>query len=78
MSGIEIAVGVAAVVTAFNGSAKLYQSWRDKRKERAKNAQNQNLERSLTIGATTVQKEYDGYHAKLGPEFAAGDGRPIE
>jgi hypothetical protein len=74
MSGIEIVAGVAAVVTAFNGSIKLYRGWRDKKRERAEKAQNQNLELSLTLGAKTVQKEYDGHFARLGPEFAHGDG----
>ncbi|KAF4625296.1 hypothetical protein G7Y89_g12873 [Cudoniella acicularis] len=75
MSGIEIVAGVAAVVQAFNGSVTLYRSWRDKRRERLENAQNQNLERSLTIGGTTVQREYDGHFARLGREFAVGDDR---
>ncbi|PMD40909.1 hypothetical protein L207DRAFT_583082 [Hyaloscypha variabilis F] len=75
MSGIEIVAGVAAVVTAFNGSVKLYQGWKEKRKERLERKENQNLERSLTIGGETVQKEYDGHFAKLGPEFAVGDDR---
>ena len=75
MSGIEIVAGVAAVVTAFNGSVKLYQGWKEKRKERLERKENQNLERSLTIGGATVQKEYDGHFAKLGPEFAVGDGK---
>jgi hypothetical protein len=74
MSGIEIVVGIAAIVSAFNGSVTLYRSWRDKRRERLENMQNRNLERSLTIGGTTVQGEYDKHFAKLGRQFAAGDG----
>jgi hypothetical protein len=74
MSGIEIVAGVAAIVTAFNGSVKLYRCWREKRRERMEPKENQNLEQSLTIGGTTVQREYDGHFAKLGPEFAVGDG----
>jgi hypothetical protein len=74
MSGIEIATSVAAIVQAFNESVTLYRSWRDKRRGRLGNAQNQNLERSLTIGGTTVQREYDGHFARLGCKFAVGDG----
>jgi len=74
MSGIEIVAGVAAIVTAFNGSVKLYRCWREKRRERMEPKENQNLEQSLTIGGTTVQREYDGHFAKLGSEFAVGDG----
>lgn len=69
MSGIEIVAGVAAIVTAFNGSVKLYRSWREKQRERLEPKENQNLERSLTIGGTTVQREYDCHFAKLGPEL---------
>jgi hypothetical protein len=74
MSGLEIVAGVAAIVSAFNGSVTLYRSWRDERRERLENAQNQNLERSLTIGGTTVQREYDTHFARLGRQFAIGDG----
>jgi hypothetical protein len=74
MSGLEIVAGVAAIVSAFDGSVTLYRSWRDKRRERLENAQNQNLERSLTIGGTTVQREYNTQFAKLGRQFAVGDG----
>jgi hypothetical protein len=75
MSGIEIVAGVAAVVAAFTESVKLYRSWREKKRERLEAKENQNLERSLTIGGTTVQREYDGYYEKLGPNFAIGDGK---
>lgn len=74
MPGLEIVAGVAAIVSAFNGSVTLYRSWRDKRRERLENAQNQNLERSLTTGGTTVQREYDTHFARLGRQFAVGDG----
>jgi hypothetical protein len=74
MSGLEIVAGVAAIVGAFNGSVTLYRSWRDKRRERLENAQNQNLERSLRIGGATVQREYDTHFARLGRQFAVGDG----
>lgn len=77
MSGIEIVAGVAAIVTAFNGSVKLYKSWKEKKRERLEAKENQNLEKSLTIGGTTVQREYDGHFAKLGPDFAVGDGMPL-
>jgi preprotein translocase subunit SecA len=77
MSGIEIVAGVAAIVTAFNGSVKLYRSWKEKRKERLEAKENQNLEQSLTIGGTTVQREYDSHFAKLGPKFAVGDGKSL-
>jgi hypothetical protein len=54
MSGIEIVAGIvagiAAVVSAFNGCVTQYRSWREKRRERLKNAQNKKLERSLKIG----------------------------
>jgi hypothetical protein len=56
--GIErdTVLAVAGIVSAFNGSVTLYRSWRDKRRERLENAQNQNLERSLTIGGTTPSR----------------------
>jgi hypothetical protein len=74
MSGLEIIAGIAAIVSAFNGSVTLFRSWRDKRRERLEETQNQNLDRSLTMGGTTVQREYDGHFARLGHQFAAGDG----
>ena len=74
MPVLEIVAGVAAIVSAFNGSVTLYRSWRDKRRERLENAQNQNLERSLTTGGTAVQREYDTHFARLGRQFAIGDG----
>jgi hypothetical protein len=77
MSGVEIVAGVAAIVSAFNGSVTLYRSWRGRRRERLENEQNKNLERSLTIGGTTVQREYDGHFARLGQQFAVGDGKTI-
>ncbi|KAH7348860.1 hypothetical protein BKA65DRAFT_477243 [Rhexocercosporidium sp. MPI-PUGE-AT-0058] len=72
MSGLEIVAAIAGIVSAFNGSITLYRSWRDKRRER-RNAQNQNLERSLSLGGTTVQQEYNVYIARLGQRFAIGD-----
>ena len=74
MSGLEIVAGVAAIVSACNGSVTLFRSWRDKRRERLGKTQNRNLETSLTVGGTTVQREYDGHFARLGREFAVGDG----
>ena len=74
MSGLEIAAAIATIISALNRSVTLYRSWRDKWGERLENAQNRNLERSLTIGGTAVLREYDGYFARQGRKFAIGDG----
>ena len=77
MSGLEIVAGVCAIVSAFNGSVNLFRAWREKRTERREKEQNQNLERSLTIGGTTIQGEYDVHFARLGQQFAIGDGESL-
>jgi len=76
MAGLEIVAAITGIVSAFNGSITLYRSWRDKRRER-RNAQNQDLERSLSLGRTTVQQEYNVHFARLGQRFAIGDGKCI-
>lgn len=75
LTGLEIVVGVAGIVAAFNSCVDLYKKWKDKREDRSKSQQNQNLERSLTIGGTSVQQEYNTHFARLGQQFAVGDGK---
>ena len=74
MSGLEVVALVAGIVSAFAGSASLFREWREKRKERKSQAQNANLQRSLTSGGSQVQGEYDQDFARLGRRFAVGDG----
>jgi hypothetical protein len=65
---------ITGIIGAFNSSVTTYQSWQEKRRERRANAENQNLERSLVRGKTTVQSEYNENFRKLGARFATGDG----
>ena len=74
MIGLVIVVGVAGIVAAFNSCVDLYKKWKHKREDRSKSPQNQNLERSLTLGGTSVQQEYNTHFARLGQQFARGDG----
>jgi hypothetical protein len=78
MPVLEVVAAVAGIVSAFNGSVNLYRSWRDKKRERRLNSQNQNLETSLVAGSTTVRNEYNAHFARLGQRFAAGDGTFLE
>jgi hypothetical protein len=69
---------VAGIISAFNSPRDVYKSWKDKKKERQKVSQNQELKRSLSAGGATVQMEYDGHFrrlGRLGDRFAIGDGK---
>jgi hypothetical protein len=75
MSGLEVVAAITSILGAFNGSVTIYRSWRDARRERREKEENRRLERSLTVGSTTVQQEYDTHFARLGQRFAIGDGK---
>jgi hypothetical protein len=77
MSGLEVVAAITGIVGAFNGSVTLYRSWRDAKRERREKEENRRLERSLTVGSTTVQQEYDTHFARLGQRFAIGDGKYV-
>ena len=80
MSGLEIAVGVAGIVSAFISGVTLFRDWRKERRERKEDAiakipQAYEVENSLVLGHTQVQSRYDQDFARLGRMFARGDGK---
>nr|OQO24327.1 hypothetical protein B0A51_07177 [Rachicladosporium sp. CCFEE 5018] len=71
------AAAVAGIVSLFQGSAALYNSWESRREAQQRSeadaARQGETENSLALGRTRVQGEYDRHFARMGPRFARGD-----
>jgi hypothetical protein len=84
MSGLEIAVGVAGIISALVQAAKGIYSIRDKRKKNklaaSLNTNTDNAESrlitTLNDGKAEVKSEYDNDVRRIGPSFEHGDGIP--
>jgi len=74
MSGSEVVIAVASIMSTFQASVTLYRIWRDREKQRKMVSQNRALELSLSSGASIVQTEYERDFTRLGLRFAVGDG----
>jgi len=82
MSGLEIAVGVAGIISAFVQVAKGIYSIQEKRKKNKLaallNANTDNAESrlitTLNDGKAEVKSEYDNDVRRIGPSFERGDG----
>ena len=74
MSGLEVIAAVTGIISAFTASVKMFQDWREKKKQRKRDSQNAELALSLASGGRAVQQEYDQHFARLGRRFAMGDG----
>ena len=77
MSGLEVVGLVAAIVSAFTGGTDLFIKWRDRKRQRRREAENNNAELILRRGAPAVQNEYDADFRRLGRAFARGDGETV-
>lgn len=77
---LETVAAVAAIVSAFQGAAALYNSWkaRPEAARRATGAAPVNdgvTQQSLQLGGRSVQAEYDRALSRVGARFARGDGK---
>ena len=76
ITGLEVAGVVAAIVSALNSAATLYQDWRNARRERKDRKENEDLNQLVKYSGLQVQQEYDQDFRRLGQGFARGDGTP--
>jgi len=80
MSGIEIAVGVAGIVTAIVKVAQAVRKFRNERaNKRARIDRNAETAESRLIttldnGPPQISNEYDRNLVRIGPAFSRGDG----
>ncbi|KAF2828877.1 hypothetical protein CC86DRAFT_404751 [Ophiobolus disseminans] len=75
MSGLEVVALVAAIISAFSGTAS-YLKERKKRKEEkaeAKRKAMQSLELAVISAPPQIQVEYDRDFTRIGAKFASGD-----
>ncbi|KAH8719420.1 hypothetical protein GQ44DRAFT_829304 [Phaeosphaeriaceae sp. PMI808] len=75
MSGIEVVALVAAIVSAFTGTAS-YLKGRKKRKiEKAEKKKKElsKLQDAVVLAPPKIQREYNRDVARIGPKFASGD-----
>ncbi|KXG48558.1 uncharacterized protein PGRI_024280 [Penicillium griseofulvum] len=73
MSGVEViavVACVAAIVSAYNDGARMYTAIRKKHHERQATRE---LERSLALGRTEIQRRFDQHHQELGRRYEEGD-----
>ncbi|KAM0800730.1 hypothetical protein BDR22DRAFT_889092 [Usnea florida] len=77
MAGVEVVGLITGIVSAFTGAYTAFTKWRNKRKDRKQESQNQALEVSLQSGASNIKSEYARYVALLGPRFQIGDDTAI-
>lgn len=73
MSGIETAMLVAGIVSAFSGATTLFREWRKQRRERRESKANKELNSLVKKSGPDVQNEYDIDFRRLGRVFARGD-----
>jgi hypothetical protein len=80
MSGLEIAAGIAGIISAFvtvGRAIRAYQKSREKKKlallAAAKTAETR-LINAVDTGPQRIKHEYDGSLTRIGPAFAKGDG----
>jgi len=83
MSGLEIAAGVAGIISAFVTVGRAVRSLQEKRKQKKLallqlNANTDNAESrlitTLNDGQSDVKNEYDSDLRRIGPAFDRGDG----
>jgi hypothetical protein len=75
MTGIEVVALVVAIISSFTTVASYFQNHKKQKKEqRRRRHEAKRLRRSLALGPPQVQGEYDYDFARLGQQFAVGDG----
>jgi len=80
MSGLEIAAGVAGIVSAFCAVGTIVKNARRQRKEKEKALQaeafkaEQRLVVTIDKGPPAINREYDQNFVRLGERFRRGDG----
>jgi len=60
---------ILAIIAAFTGGATVFQGW----KAANRDGQALALSKSLALGPTRVQSEYDRHYNRMGEKFAMGD-----
>ncbi|KAH6678548.1 hypothetical protein B0J14DRAFT_582999 [Halenospora varia] len=74
MSGFEFLAAVTGIIAMFNGSAMVFHSWVEDRKERIEDQRNQQLQDSLELGGSLIEEAYTQYSTRLGQVYSSGDG----
>ena len=70
---LEVAAGVAALISAFSGVSTLFRSWRhDRRANRTREALQ--AAQALDAGCQGVKFEYNKGISAFGQQFETGDG----
>jgi hypothetical protein len=75
MSGIEVVMLVAGIVSAFAGTASYLNERKKRKAEKAqeKRRARKQLQVTVTSAPRQIQDEYDKDFARIGPKFAFGD-----
>jgi cation transport ATPase len=77
MSGLEVAALVAAIVSAFVGTASFLQERKKRKAEKAarKRSEMDKLQLAVMSAPYQIRQEYEYDIVRIGGRFASGDGK---
>lgn len=74
---MEVVMLVTSIVSAYSSTASYLRARRRRKKNKARKRKNAlgKLRDAVNTAPAEIQQEYDNDFARIGPEFATGDGQ---